>query len=955
MVGFVRDNSPDAGQTEPAPAPAAPAGEELEDKVKAIVAEQTGYPVDMLEMDLDLEADLGIDTVKQAETFAEISELFDIPRSEELRLRDYPTLGDVVGFVRDNSPDAGPATPAAAPDAEAVVADGNGAAAAAGEGLAAADTVPRRVPLPALRPALELCKPTGLTLDGESRVVLMMDQGGVGQALVERLEAMGATALLLDGELDADVVQQRCAGWLEAGAVQGVFWLPALDVEPELDELSLASWREVLRQRVKLLYATMRALVGAEDREDNVFLVSGTRLGGLHGYEAGGASAPAGGAVVGFTKAYGRERTTAVVKAVDFEPQLQAAEVAEALLGEATRDPGVVEVGLRDGLRCSVTLEDRPAAEEPGMELGPETVFVITGAAGGIVSAIVADLAAASGGTFHLLDLADEPQRDDPHVALFRQDQKALRQELIQAVKAEGGKPAEVEQRLMAVERREAALSAVEAVEAAGGTALYHRVDLRREDDVAAALGQVRERHGRVDVLLHGAGVEISRPLGRKEPAEFDLVFDVKADGMFNLLAGVRGMPLGAVVVFSSVAGRFGNAGQTDYSAANDLLCKVVSSLRASHPETRGVALDWSAWSDIGMATRGSIPKLMKMAGIEMLPPEVGIPTVRRELVRGATGEEIVVGDGLGALLAERDPHGGLDPEAAAGGLDGEGRFMIGEVTSASLYGGLQAETTLDPQEQPFLYDHQVEPDLAYLPGVMGLEAFAELAHLSAPGHHVAAVEDVRFEAPLKFYRDQPRQLLLAAVVTPAGGGELRASARLESETAPAKPGLDPRRREHFSAAVRLAQSPAAEPPPAPVPALDEARVMDSDEIYQSLFHGPAYQVLERVDLAGDTALGRWARDLPPQTAPAGAGLIWAPRLVELCFQTAGVWQLAGGGAMGLPMAVESVVVHEGAPEHGEELCAVVTARQDGAFDARVVGSGGRVHLELTGYRTTEG
>ena len=50
------------------------------ERVLAIVAEKTGYPPDMLEMDLDLEADLGVDTVKQAETFAAVRAPYDIPR-----------------------------------------------------------------------------------------------------------------------------------------------------------------------------------------------------------------------------------------------------------------------------------------------------------------------------------------------------------------------------------------------------------------------------------------------------------------------------------------------------------------------------------------------------------------------------------------------------------------------------------------------------------------------------------------------------------------------------------------------------------------------------------------------------------------------------------------------------------------------------------------------------------
>ena len=76
--------------------------------------------------------------------------------------------------------------------------------------------------------------------------------------------------------------------------------------------------------------------------------------------------------------------------------------------------------------------------------------------------------------------------------------------------------------------------------------------------------------------------LERSHFLPDKDPREFDLVFDVKSDGWFNLLHAIGDMPLGATVAFSSIAGRFGNAGQTDYSSANDLLCKITSSFRTT-------------------------------------------------------------------------------------------------------------------------------------------------------------------------------------------------------------------------------------------------------------------------------------------------------------------------------------------------------------------------------------
>ena len=165
-------------------------------------------------------------------------------------------------------------------------------------------------------------------------------------------------------------------------------------------------------------------------------------------------------------------------------------------------------------------------------------------------------------------------------------------------------------------------------------------------------------------MLLHAAGLERSHFLPDKDQREFDLVFDVKSDGWFNLLHAIGDMPLGATVAFSSVAGRFGNAGQSDYSAANDLLCKITSSFRTTRPATRGIVIDWTAWGGIGMATRGSIPKMMELAGIDMLPPEAGVPWIRRELTSGGTRGEVVVAGRLGVMLNEWDATGGLDVQA---------------------------------------------------------------------------------------------------------------------------------------------------------------------------------------------------------------------------------------------------------------------------------------------------
>ena len=112
--------------------------------------------------------------------------------------------------------------------------------------------------MPSLRPPLELCKATGVSLAKGARVVVASDAGGVAKALGDVLSRDGVHVLELDGASATAEVAARIAGWLAEGPITGVFWLPALDVEPAIPEMDLASFREASRRRVKNLHAAMR-------------------------------------------------------------------------------------------------------------------------------------------------------------------------------------------------------------------------------------------------------------------------------------------------------------------------------------------------------------------------------------------------------------------------------------------------------------------------------------------------------------------------------------------------------------------------------------------------------------------------------------------------------------------------------------------------------------------------
>jgi len=966
-IQFVYDRRPDLIPTGVSRTPsaaetiAAPLGSErgplhepVKEKVLEIIAAKTGYPPDMLDLDLDLEADLGIDTVKQAEMFAAIRAAYDIPRDDSLKLRDFPTLKHTIQFVYDRRPDLKLESAANAP--EPVMPAIQAAPVAAGSGgivgsMEAAAALPRRIPVPRVRPPLVICKPTGVEITTGSRVIVMSDRGGIGKALAAKLEKLGAEVLLVGDAPDAEVLIRRVAEWKAQGPIQGVYWLPALDHEGDVAAMDIAAWRESTRIRVKLLYTAMRALydqVGAR----GTFLISATRLGGLHGYDDAGAVSPAGGGVTGFTKAFKREKGDALVKVIDFEPSRKSAALADILIEETKWDPGAVEIGYSHGERWTVGLEERvSSATAFDLALGKDTVFVITGAAGSIVSAITADLASASGGVFHLLDLAPRPDPANPDLQRLATDKEGLKRDIFERLKMRGERatPALVEKEMAVLERAHAALAAIDAVKRAGGVAHYYCVNLLDAAGVAAVMKEIARANGRIDVLLHAAGLEISHLLPDKKPAEFDLVFDVKSDGWFNLLSNLGDMPLGAAVVFSSIAGRFGNGGQTDYSAANDLLCKSVSNFRATRPRTRGIAIDWTAWSGIGMAARGSIPAVMKQAGIDMLAPEAGIPFVRKELITGGQGE-VVVAQNLGIMLKEFDEQGGLDL-ARGGWMDADLGVMTGKVLGMGLYSGLTIETILDPARQPFLYDHQIN-GTPVLPGVMGIEAMAEAARLIFPERHIGAIEDVNFHSPFKFYRSQPRTVTLRVDFS-AEGEDIIANCRLVGARM-LHGQTEPEITTHFTSRVRLIANRLQPQKIGAVAGPPNGHKVSAADIYRLYFHGPAYQVIESSWRQGDEVVGLFASNLPPNHEPDSARTLVLPRLIELCFQTAGMWELATKARMGLPFRVGKLSILKQPDTTSTRLQSVVIPRADGDFDAYVVDDKGEVYLALYGYRTME-
>jgi hypothetical protein len=198
----------------------------------------------------------------------------------------------------------------------------------------------------------------------------------------------------------------------------------------------------------------------------------------------------------------------------------------------------------------------------------------------------------------------------------------------------------------------------------------------------------------------------------------------------------------------------------------------------------------------------------------------------------------------------------------------------------------------------------------------------------------------------LKFYRDEPRTVTITALLRPDGDG-LVAECRLSAERQ--VPGSEkPQRTVHFTGAVRLTAEPPVVHDDGRADPSDGTPALTPEQVYRLYFHGPAYQVISAAWKQRDGAAARFAADLPPQV---DAPVLIGPRLVELCFQTVGLFEAGTDGVLALPLHVGAVRLN-GLPEERAGLVAVVRRDGHGDFDCTVRADDGTVVLRLDGYRT---
>ncbi|MEV6676503.1 SDR family NAD(P)-dependent oxidoreductase [Streptomyces erythrochromogenes] len=582
-----------------APGPGSRSAQDVMDAVLDIVHTRTGYPLDMLDPDLDLEADLSVDSIKRVEIIGALADRIGLPQdpgadgSAESAVEELSRLKTLRGIV-DRITSHTPGDPAAEPES-------------------AAPAVTRlRVDLSPLPPA-----------DGDPaslhglRIGIVEDDQGLAPALGAALEILGA--------------EPRILRTPEAG-LDGIVDLSSLraGAEPVLPEA---------------FPGLRNALTGGIPR---LLLVAAS----------GGPGGPGGAGLHGFARSAALEFPAALVRAVDVHPKEDPERVATQLVRELGSSlPAPASVGYTpEGTRVTRLPVPAPLPPADGPRpafLDPGSVLLLTGGARGITARTALALARATGCHIELVGRTPGPPPSPdpagpagPGADAFphAQDRVALRAALI----ASGlRRPAEIEaaaSRILAEREVRATLTALAAVAA---SVRYHCADVTDERAVRAVVADVRERHGRLDGIVHGAGILRDGLLRDKRPEDFAEVFTTKVAGARHLAAAAaehgRWPAPRFLALFGSVAGVYGNRGQSDYAAANDGLDGLAHTWAESFPG-RVLSVDWGPWAaEAGGMVTPELERAYAQRGVPLLAPDAGTSAFLDELARGSDVQVVLM------------------------------------------------------------------------------------------------------------------------------------------------------------------------------------------------------------------------------------------------------------------------------------------------------------------------
>ncbi|HZX48069.1 MAG TPA: SDR family NAD(P)-dependent oxidoreductase [Nitrospirota bacterium] len=879
---------PSKGESDVSPVPVI-GREQVTAQLLQVVSERTGYPKEMLDLDLNIEADLGIDSIKRIEILGTLQRTYLSSGNKQVAMEEMTkikTLRGIIDWITDCFQ---------APEAEDVK-----------QQEVKKNSNNGKVP----RFLLEsVDAPIGIineNLHLDSLFVITGDESGVAQILSERLRHAGGRIINIHmgeraAEADAnnyiaDLTDPDSVSSLvelirqQHGPISGLIHLLPLRAGVPFSQSDMKEWRMRLSQEVKGLFYLIKA-AGTDLKEaakaKGGRIIAATAMGDPVETSGDDASSffPGQGGIAGLIKTAALEFPGVRCKVVHIDPNEPVSSAAANLYQEIACDDEIVEVRYTNSgrtiLRAKSVSTDSNSV--PDMEMDSEWVVLITGGARGITAEIAIEIANRYKPTLILAGRSPLPDlREESGETAGLTSPQEIKAALINRMKRAGEtvSPPMIEAACSRLLQDREIRRTLSAIEQAGARVRYYQVDVRSEDAFASLIDGIYHSYGRLDGVIHGAGVIEDKLIENKIPDSFDRVFDTKADSAFILSRRLRPDSLKFLIFFSSVAGCFGNRGQGDYAAANEVLNKMAVYLDHRWPG-RVAAINWGPWAKAGMVS-AEVERQFAERGVQLIPPGAGRLLFDDELRFGRKGEsEVVIGNG---------PWGEVLPLLWDVMLERDGEFTT------------RMELTLNPEYHMYLLDHQLDGK-PVLPIAVAVEIMAEAAKKSWPDRTITGMDSLQVYRRIVLDNDTPKLFVTARLQSnPSNAGHEINIEIFDSEHT-AYP--------CYRATVQMGDK-YPKPPTIELPNASGFRTfpLAVDEAYRNWsFHGPSFQgisVIEGINEEGicaDILLSTPGDFLHPK---ASGHWLMDPVVLDASFQLALLWGRAHYDVTSIPMRFSS-------------------------------------------------
>ncbi|HKK91158.1 MAG TPA: SDR family NAD(P)-dependent oxidoreductase [Desulfobacteraceae bacterium] len=722
--------SPDRDAAAPPPVPeAAPAasasatapGATMEILVKT-VSDLTGFPREMLEPGMEIESDLGIDSIKRVEIVAQLEQkLPDTAALTPETMGSMKTLGDICSALDTIVP--APDDPVDPSPRQSR--DTGGKAPATPEKETEKETEKEVV-----RQTIRLKKKSidqvrfhngsRITIAADRCVYITRDEAGCAEAFQRAFEKNGIRAKLI-GITRNDPPPEDAAGLIIVSNA-----LTSEEKQPGTDR------QEAFLKSAFFLAKSFAPALMASGAAQGALFATVSFLGGDFGFETPINSDPLQGGLAGLAKTADQEWDHVLCKAIDLPCSLSACLATGDAIVPLFMTRGSVEMGICNDLAVFPRLVPQPVTVESGSRkaLTPEDTVLVTGGAKGVTARCAMAMAEQYACKLILVGRSEAPFNEPAWAEGLSSEAEIKKGLLANEFAAARPTPAEIETAYQRIASNRDITTSLERITAAGANVAYYSADIRNEAKVNDLVDDVKKTSGAITAVVHGAGTLEDRLICDKSEAQFSRVFDTKVKGLANLIRATEGEPLKYMVLFSSVAARTGNKGQADYAMANEVLNKIAQKRAANHPACRFISVNWGPWEG-GMVTPALKQTFLKR-GIDLIPLKQGAERLIAEMEQDAgSAVEMVIGahitpeKELKPRIHEKQPQSPKSPFSPA----------------------FQQKVGCD--SYPVLSDHCIDHE-PVVPFALFVEWFAHAAEYTNPGLAFAGLDRMRLLKGIK-------------------------------------------------------------------------------------------------------------------------------------------------------------------------------------------------------------